>query len=213
MSTDIFPFAVWQSGTNENSIPANDNALRSEVLAKGALDFAGAAPASPASGDLYVVSGAWGSFAVNDVVIFVGGVWLGFTPFVGWAKTIGTLLYYYAGSGWLEIEGGGGGGGGSWDMAVSLSSTAGEVTLDLTAPSGFIITLDEDITDLIFDNIPSGKYVVFAITFVQDGTGGWEIIWPAAVQGAPAQPNAAASSVSIMSFATWDGGTTIYQAD
>lgn len=209
MSTDIFPFAVWQSGTNENSIPANDNALRNEVLAKGALGVADAAPGSPASGDLYVVGDAWGGFTSDDVVIFLGGVWLGFTPFIGWAKTIGAALYFYGDSGWVEIQSSAGG----WDLAVPLSSTAGEVMLDLTVPSGFIITLDEDITDLIFANIPSGKYVVFAISFIQDGTGGWEITWPASVQGTPAQPNATASSVTVMSFATWDGGTTIYQAD
>jgi hypothetical protein len=213
MSVEILPFAVWQSGTNENSIPANDNALRSEVLAKGALGIASDEPVDPEERDLYIVGTPWDDFATDDVVIFVEGVWLGFMPFAGWGKTIGSSFYYYEGgtSGWIELEGGGGSGG--WDDAVNLSSTAGEVTIDLTSPAGFVVTLDEDVTDLIFDNVPSGKYVVFAVTFVQDGTGGWEITWPAAVQGAPTQPDPASNAITVMSFATWDGGTSIYQAD
>ncbi len=120
-----------------------------------------------------------------------------------------TILFYHDGvaNGLYAVAGGGG-----WDSAISLSSTAGVATIDLSAPAGFVVSLDENVTTLNFSNIPSGKYVVFAVTFLQDGTGGWEITWPASVQGTPAQPNATAGSVTIMSFATWDGGTTIYQA-
>lgn len=109
MSTAIFPFAVWQSGTNENSIPANDNALRNEVLAKAAISVADSEPGAPAEGDIHVIGTAWGTFSTDDVVIYEGGTWLGFEPFAGWSKMIGTDLYFYDGSGWELATSGGGG--------------------------------------------------------------------------------------------------------
>ena len=104
MSTDVFPFAVWQSGTNENSIPANDNALRNEVLAKAALGVADSEPVGPAERDMYVVGTAWGAFATDDVVIYINGTWYGFKPFDGWAKVIGGDLNIYSSvDGWVIV--------------------------------------------------------------------------------------------------------------
>lgn len=108
MSVDILPFAVWQSGTNQNSIPANDNALRNEVLAKGALTIADAEPGSPSQRDVHVVGTAWGGFSTNDVVIYIASTWYGFAPFTGWLKRIGSDVYQYTGSAWEVLSGGGG---------------------------------------------------------------------------------------------------------
>jgi hypothetical protein len=128
----------------------------------------------------------------------------------------GSAFVFYADgttNGLVALSGGGGGGGSAaWDALVEPASSAGTLVIDLASPAGFAVTLTEDVTALTFDNIPADKFVVFAVAFTQDSTGGWEITWPAAVQGAPSQPNAAAESVTVMSFATWDGGTTIYQA-
>lgn len=195
MSTDIFPFEVWQSGTNENSIPANDNALRSEVLAKGALDFAGTAPASPASGDLYVVSGAWGSFAVNDVVIFVGGVWLGFAPFSGWAKTVGGVLYFYDDTvgGWVNIEG-----GASEDTFDTETVSSGAIDLSVYN-SVWVVDLTENITAISLPVASTGKVLSMLILFKQDATGGRTVTgWGSVFFESGAEPviNATADSIT-----------------
>ena len=107
MSDPILPFAVWQSGTNQNSIPANDNALRNEVLAKGALTIADAEPGSPSQRDVHVVGTAWGGFSTNDVVIYIESTWYAFSPFTGWLKRIGSDVYQYTGSAWEALAGGG----------------------------------------------------------------------------------------------------------
>src|SRR5690606_32817291 len=84
--TAVFPFAVWPEGILQARIPANDNSLRSEVLAKAALTIADSEPVSPSEGDLHIVGTAWGDFSSDDVVIYKGGTWLGYTPFAGWIK-------------------------------------------------------------------------------------------------------------------------------
>ena len=124
MSTALFPLAVWQSGTNENSIPANDNALRVEVLSKAAVSIVNLAPGSPAEGSQYIVGTAWGGFATNDVVIYKGGTWLGFAPFTGWAKGVGTDLYLYNGTTWVTVAGGSAG----RTPAIQSLVSAGTVT-------------------------------------------------------------------------------------
>lgn len=109
MSTPLFPLAVWQSGTNENSIPANDNALRVEVLIRPAAGIADSEPPSPSDGDQYVVGDPWGGFTTDNVVIYKGGVWLEWEAFTGWVKCIDNDLYHFNGAAW--VLGGGAGGG------------------------------------------------------------------------------------------------------
>lgn len=111
MSTEMFPYAVWQSGTNENSIPANDNSLRTEVLTKSAIGIADAEPVGAQNRDIYVVGTSWGGFAMDDVVIYIDGTWYGYAPFDGWIKLIEEQLYSYTGTsnGW-DIFGGSGSG-------------------------------------------------------------------------------------------------------
>ena len=59
MSDPILPFSVWQSGTNQNSIPANDNALRSQILNGLVIsDSTDAQPGSPSAGDIYIMTGS-----------------------------------------------------------------------------------------------------------------------------------------------------------
>lgn len=110
MSSQLLPLAVWQSGTNENSIPANDNALRVQVLNGMALGVANSAPVAPSEDDQYIVGTAWGGFATNDAVVYKMGTWYGFLPFEGWIKAINGDPSIYDGSAWQVISGGGGGG-------------------------------------------------------------------------------------------------------
>lgn len=116
MSTPIFPPAVWLAGTNQNSVPANDNSHRLEalhrlVISKGIT----AQPASPSEGDVYIIpSGAtgvqWSTFDADDIAIFTEGTWYAFGPVDGLVVNIaGTLEQYDGSTGWTEISGGGGG--------------------------------------------------------------------------------------------------------
>lgn len=107
MSTQLFPLAVWQSGTNENSIPANDNALRVEVLLAPAVSFADTEPSTPDEGEIHIVGTTWGGFTSNNAVIYKDGTWLEFEAFEGWVKIVGGSQYYFDGSGW--VAGGGDG--------------------------------------------------------------------------------------------------------
>lgn len=111
-----------------------------------------------------------------------------------------------------QLGSGGSGGPGGWDAKLEPAISSGVLDIDLTNPAGFIVTLDQDVTTLSFSNVPSDKVVVFTIVFVQDATGGRAVTWPAEVQGTPSSPSVAASSITVMSFVTWDGGSTIYQA-
>lgn len=108
MSQTIFPLAVWQSGTNENSIPANDNALRVEVLMGPAISVADAEPVAPAESDQHVIGATWGGFSTNNVVIFKGGTWLEWEAFDGWLKVVAGVQSFYNGATW--VAGGAGGG-------------------------------------------------------------------------------------------------------
>lgn len=109
MSQPILPLAVWQSGTNNNSIPANDNALRVEVALKEAISIADSEPGGPTERDLHIVGTPWGGFTTNNAVIYLGGTWLEFEAFDGWFKTISGDLYNFDGTNWNLVTGGGGG--------------------------------------------------------------------------------------------------------
>lgn len=92
--TTIFPLALWLEGTNQNSTPANDNALRLQALMAPAKGFAAAAPGSPAEGDQWVVSLTWGGHAVDNIVIWTSGAWREFATFAGMFKSIADVPYY-----------------------------------------------------------------------------------------------------------------------
>jgi hypothetical protein len=133
MSDPIFPLAVWQSGTNENSLPANDNALRIEALSREVISkVVTSQPVSPSDGDVYIIpSGAtgaqWSSFDVDDLTIYRGGTWYAWAPINGIVVNLAGDLYQFDGSsGWVAV--GGGGGGGNLFVNVMLS----DMTTNLT---------------------------------------------------------------------------------
>lgn len=113
MSDPILPLAVWQSGTNENSLPANDNALRLEALSRNVISKSVTAqPGSPSDGDVYIIpSGAtgtqWATFDEDDLTIYRGGTWYAWAPVTGIVVNLaGTLEGFDAG--WSGISGGSG---------------------------------------------------------------------------------------------------------
>ena len=179
MSTPLFPLSVWQSGTNENSIPANDNALRVQVLMAPAIDVADSEPGSPSEDDIHVIGTAWGGFTENNVVIYKGGVWLEWEAFEGWVKVIDGQQNYFDGTDWV-LGGGGsgipdapsdgklygrkdaaweevpGGGGGAVD---SVNGRTGAVALTGADTPSTVITLSGDTYNL--GDLTPGAWHVF----------------------------------------------------
>jgi len=104
----------------------------------------------------------------------------------------------------------------AWDALKTPSIAAGALALDLSSPAGFRVALNQNVTALTFAGVPSGRVVVFTVTWVQDATGGRTVAFPASVKadggGAPVQPAAGASAVTVQSFYTDDGGVTVWQA-
>lgn len=96
MSTPILPFAVWQSGTNQNSIPANDNSLRNQILNGLVIGVVNDAPGGDSDGDIYVVgdtpAGDFAGFEEHDLAIFMAGAWYAYAPAPGVVVNIAGVL-------------------------------------------------------------------------------------------------------------------------
>nr|WP_288356739.1 hypothetical protein [uncultured Pseudomonas sp.] len=103
-----------------------------------------------------------------------------------------------------------------WDALKAPAIAGGALTIDLATPAGFRVALNQNVATLSFANVPTGRVVVFTITWVQDATGGRTVAFPANVKadggGAPVQPAAGANAVTVQSFYTDDGGATVWQA-
>lgn len=133
MSKPLTPYDRWLSGTNQNSIPANDNSLRDEIFnTDGIADDVTAQPGSPDDGDWYIIPpGAtgtqWATFAEESVAIFYGGTWYEFVPAEGNIVTVEGDFYIYGGSGGWQV------------VTIPTSSPADEVSYDNTA-SGLTAT-------------------------------------------------------------------------
>jgi hypothetical protein len=133
MSTPILPFAIWASGTNQNSIPANDNSLRNQILNGLVISKSVTAqPASPADGDIYILAGThtgsqWASFDADDLVIYSGGTWYAFAPVDGVVVNFeGSQEQFTGSAGWDALSGGGGGSG---DVVGPASATADRIAV------------------------------------------------------------------------------------
>lgn len=116
MSDPILPFAVWQSGTNQNSIPANDNALRSEILNGLVIsESTDAQPGSPARGAIYIMTGSasgtqWATFDEFDLAIYDGaGTWHAYAPVEGIVVNVAGTLKRWNGTSYVDAATGGGG--------------------------------------------------------------------------------------------------------
>lgn len=115
MSDPILPLATWSSGTNQNSVPANDNALRMEALSRNVISKTTTAqPGSPSDGDVYAIPASatgtqWSTFTAGDIAIYRGGTWYAFAPVTGVVVNIAGTQEQWTGSAWAAFAGGGGG--------------------------------------------------------------------------------------------------------
>lgn len=152
MSLPLTPFERWMSGTNQNSVPANNNSLRSEIFGTdGIADDVTAQPGSPSDGDWYIIpNGAtgtqWGTFAEDSVAIFYGGLWYEFVPAEGNKVSVAGVLMIFTGSG-------------GWDpMTIPAAATWGVITGTLDDQTDLVEALDDvDIVteSVAFDIVPA----------------------------------------------------------
>ena len=139
MADPIIPFSVWASGTNQNSIPANDNSLRNEILNGLVISKSVTAqPSSPSNGDIYILAAThtgsqWSTFDPDDLVIYKDGTWYEFAPSQGVVVNFeGHQEQYTGSSGWENITVPGGG----FDMFSTLTAAEISVTGATTATIG-----------------------------------------------------------------------------
>jgi hypothetical protein len=135
------------------------------------------------------------------------------SPAVGQSYTYGGKTWQWSGSIWAPVTTPA---VSPWDNLKVPAIASGALTIDLSSPAGFRVTLNQNVTSLNFANVPTGRVVVFTITWVQDATGGRTVAFPASVRadggGAPAQPATGANAATVQSFYTDDGGATVWQA-
>lgn len=102
----LLPFDVWPPGITQAATPANDNAMRSDVLAALVLSIANTEPGSPVDGDLRIIGTAWAAFpdeAVGTLAYFVDGTWYFWEPFEGLIKNVAGVLYEFASGVWAAV--------------------------------------------------------------------------------------------------------------
>lgn len=160
MSLPLTPFERWLSGTNQNSVPANNNSLRSEIFGTdGIADDVTTQPGSPEDGDWYIIpagaTGAqWATFAEDSVAIFYGGTWYEFVPATGNVVTVDGDFYIYD-----ESDG--------WEgVTIPATASAEDVTYDNSA-SGLSAT---DVQAAIDELAASGGGAPTSYTIVTESS-------------------------------------------
>jgi Protein of unknown function (DUF2793) len=205
-ATTIFPLAVWASGTNQNSIPANDNALRMQALLDEALTIANSAPSTPADNDQHIVGTAWSGLTSDSIVIYKSGTWYEFAPVEGMFKTIGGVLYQFLGGDWAVY-----GGASSRNDTAALSIASGVVDIDWTDGDYQTLALTANVTSITFSNLPgSGKAATLMVRITQDSTAR-TVAWPASFKwadGTPGTVSTGSGAVDILAITSFDNGTT-----
>lgn len=106
MSDPILPFEPWEAGTNQNSLPANDNSLSQQIL-NGLVIGTANDESSPSDGDIYIVgdtpTGAYASFDENDLVIYDSGTWYGRAPVEGIVVNVAGAFQQWNGSAYVSL--------------------------------------------------------------------------------------------------------------
>lgn len=126
MSDPILPLAVWEEGTLQNDIPANDNALRVEAMSRNVTAIANS-PSVTTDGTVYIVdsspTGAFSTFTAGDLTIIRGGNWTAWAPVTGVVVNVAGSQMQWNGSAWAAI-----GGSGSRSPAIQTVTSSATVT-------------------------------------------------------------------------------------
>lgn len=169
MSTAILPLAVWASGTNQNSIPANDNALRLEAMNREIISQAVTAqPGSPSDGDTYIIAAThtgtqWATFSPKDIAIYRGGTWYAWAPVEGLIVNVAGTMYKYDGGAWTSAGGGGGSTQGKQAICIMAAGIRPSVTGGSAALAAIASAANQpDIMTLDFDPTTQ-EYAQFSI--------------------------------------------------
>ncbi|MBB1060436.1 DUF2793 domain-containing protein [Marilutibacter spongiae] len=217
MSTPISPGAPWQSGTNENSLPANDNVLRHAILDGLVIsESTDAQPGSPSDYDIYIMTGSatgaqWSTFDEFDLAIYAEGTWIAYAPSLGIRVNVAGTLKQWNGSAYVDAASGG---SASAPTVTTVSSSSGTLTIDLQGGTRkfFKTTLTENVSTLAFSNLPAAGFAAeYELHITQDGTGSRTFAIPAshkALGGSDTAIASAAAAVTVLSAATVDQGTT-----
>ena len=212
MSTAILPLAVWASGTNQNSIPANDNALRLEAMNREIISQAVTAqPGSPSDGDTYIIAGThtgtqWATFSPKDIAIYRGGTWYAWAPVEGLVVNLAGTQYKYDGGAWSSA-----GSGSSARTTVSALATSGSVAIDYALGDYFTLALAGNVSGFTFSNLPgAGNGASLMIRITQDATPR-TVAWPAAFKwagGSAGVVSTGSGAVDVLAITTFDNGTS-----
>lgn len=170
MSKPLLPFEVWVQGATDQSIPWNDNAMRSSIM--GGKDVNNATTAQPSltspADDFkaYIIqsthTGAqWASFTPKSIAIFVGGGWYEFTPVEGARISVSGIPYVYTSSTWTQFT------GSSTQGKQTIAIMAGSIRPSLTGGPATLAAVasgsnQPDIVTLDFD-AGTIEYAQFAI--------------------------------------------------
>lgn len=215
MSTPILPFAVWAPGTNQNSVPANDNSLRNEILNGLVIsDSTTAQPGSPADGAIYIIpasaTGAiWSTLTVGDLVIYRSGTWYAFAPVNGIVVNVAGTLKRWNGTAYVDAASGGGGGS-DRSTVTSVSSSSGVVTLDYDLGDYFTLALAENVTSWVIDNPPgSGKGFTLMVQITQDSTPRTVAKPGTTAGGAALDVSTGSGDIDVLAITSFNNGTTL----
>ena len=109
MADPILPFDVWPSSITQAATPANNNALRSEILNGDVIsESTDAQPGSPSDGDIYIITGAatgaqWSTFDQYDLTIYKSGTWYAFAPVEGIVVNVAGVLKRWTGAAYASV--------------------------------------------------------------------------------------------------------------
>lgn len=96
------------------------------------------------------------------------------------------------------------------EVKTSPTITAGVLTLDFTNGNHFTVTLDQNVTSIVFSNFPAGTVVAaFVLVFKQNGTGGYSVTFPSSVKGTAPTITTTANSSDVLVGMSFDNGTSI----
>lgn len=215
MSEPILPLAVWQSGTNENSLPANDNALRLEALSRPVLGVSN--NPTGVDGDVYLVgsapTGAFATFDEDDIAIYRSGNWCAWAPVNGLRVVVADVRKVYVADsspGWEDDPSITGGAGSDRATVTSVSSSSGVVTLDYALGDYFTLTLTENVTSWVISNPPgSGKGFSLMVQITQDSTPRTVAKPGTTAGGAALDVSTGSGDVDVLAISSFNNGTTL----